>query len=138
MEGLLDNLLASRVQFFRRWRSENAQRFFLSNETRILTLMESLPIYRLLSLANTTMTVTQLPVETTSALPTQAQISTGTEPPETLPEGVCPICHDPFQTVADTVRLRACRHCFHRQCAADWYALSSRCPICRHDIREQS
>lgn len=138
MEGLLDNLLASRVQFFRRWRSENAQRYFLSNETRILTLLEALPIYRLLSLGNATMTLTQLPTQTTTTVPTAAEITAGTETPETLPEGVCPICHDPFQTLADTVRLRACRHCFHTDCATDWYAVSTRCPICRHDIRQQS
>jgi len=45
----------------------------------------------------------------------------------------CAVCQD---TVASGTRLRQCGHVFHRGCIMNWFEMSSRCPVCRHDVRE--
>ena len=44
----------------------------------------------------------------------------------------CAVCQD---TVAVGTRLRDCGHVFHRACIMNWFEMSSRCPVCRHDVR---
>ncbi len=68
--------------------------------------------------------------------PTQAQMDAAFQVPEQNPEGACPICQEVFTQDAALVRLRHCRHAFHRPCATAWYTMSVHCPLCRHDIRE--
>ena len=48
--------------------------------------------------------------------------------------GNCAICQDAITT--NGVRLVFCRHAFHRSCVLEWFGMSVRCPVCRHDIRE--
>lgn len=45
----------------------------------------------------------------------------------------CAVCQD---TLASGTRLRQCGHVFHRACIMNWFEMSSRCPVCRHDVRE--
>ena len=67
-------------------------------------------------------------------VPTPAQIAAATETHIGLPAGsICAICQDP---VACATRLRACGHTFHGQCISQWLGMNTRCPVCRHDIRE--
>jgi len=46
----------------------------------------------------------------------------------------CAICQDAITT--NGVEIRHCSHSFHRTCITNWFAMSVRCPVCRHDIRE--
>lgn len=66
-------------------------------------------------------------------LPTQQQITTATERNVTISETNCAICQD---SVTSATRIRACGHCFHPQCIEQWFSVNTRCPVCRHDIRE--
>jgi len=50
--------------------------------------------------------------------------------------GNCTICQDP--STAEMCMLRSCNHPFHRSCISQWFRTSSRCPVCRNDIRETS
>ena len=45
----------------------------------------------------------------------------------------CAVCQD---TVSSGTRLRHCGHVFHRACIMNWFEMSSRCPVCRNDVRE--
>lgn len=46
----------------------------------------------------------------------------------------CAICQEPISSGG--VRIRACQHEYHRACVVNWFSMSVRCPVCRHDIRE--
>jgi hypothetical protein len=49
---------------------------------------------------------------------------------------VCSVCQE---SIVDGQALRILRHChhtFHRNCIDPWFRTSVRCPVCRHDIRE--
>lgn len=48
----------------------------------------------------------------------------------------CPISHDNFQANTPITRIRRCGHYFERESIATWFQNSSRCPICRADIRD--
>ena len=52
----------------------------------------------------------------------------------TTNEGTCAICQDAI--TSNGVQIRYCSHGFHRTCISNWFAMSVRCPVCRHDIRE--
>lgn len=65
---------------------------------------------------------------------TQAQIVAGTEAGVDLTNETCSICQD---TIAQGTRLRSCGHCFHTECIDQWLGMNTRCPVCRHDIRER-
>lgn len=45
----------------------------------------------------------------------------------------CSICQE---SLAVGTRLRACNHVFHNQCIDQWLQLNTRCPVCRHDVRD--
>lgn len=67
-------------------------------------------------------------------VPTQAQIAAGVELHVSVPPNTtCPICQE---AVSCATRLRACGHSFHSQCISQWLGMNTRCPVCRHDIRE--
>ena len=46
----------------------------------------------------------------------------------------CAVCQE---VVATGTRLRNCNHVFHRACITQWLGTSSRCPVCRDDVRER-
>lgn len=50
-------------------------------------------------------------------------------------DGSCAICQDAITTGG--VRIRHCSHGFHRSCLTNWFSMSVRCPVCRHDIRQE-
>lgn len=66
-------------------------------------------------------------------VPTRQQISDATETHVGVLNTTCAICQD---AVTCATRLRACGHCFHGACIDQWLGMNSRCPVCRHDIRE--
>jgi len=49
--------------------------------------------------------------------------------------GHCSICQEANN--GTSVRVRQCGHVHHRSCIEEWLAMSVRCPVCRHDIREE-
>lgn len=68
-------------------------------------------------------------------VPSAAQIAAATERHVAVTNTTCAICQD---TVTSATRLRRCGHCFHADCIDQWLGINTRCPVCRHDIREQS
>lgn len=67
--------------------------------------------------------------------PTQAQIGAAIEDISTSTNS-CAICQDAISSGG--CRIRSCRHEFHRTCLTNWFGMSVRCPVCRHDIRESA
>lgn len=65
--------------------------------------------------------------------PSTNQINAGLESIETA-SSPCAVCQDPI--TSGGVRIRACRHEYHRSCISNWFSMSVRCPVCRYDIRE--
>lgn len=65
--------------------------------------------------------------------PTQEQITNATETEVSVTDTTCAICQD---AVTSATRIRHCQHSFHSNCINEWFELNSRCPVCRHDIRQ--
>lgn len=65
--------------------------------------------------------------------PTNQQIDAGTERHINGGDSVCAICQE---AVPCATRLRACGHLFHHSCIMQWFSMNTRCPVCRHDIRD--
>jgi hypothetical protein len=82
-----------------------------------------------------------LNMESVIVRPTARQLEDGSEldtptSPFILAEGeTCTICQEVLEP-GSLRRLRHCRHAFHRACIDTWFLRHVRCPICRHDIRE--
>lgn len=86
--------------------------------------------------ANSAVVTFTLPANFTDPVvvaPTQAQISDAVEDIQTSTNS-CAICQDAISSGG--CRIRSCRHEFHRNCLTNWFGMSVRCPVCRHDIRE--
>jgi hypothetical protein len=65
--------------------------------------------------------------------PSQQQIAAATERHVNIPDANCAICQD---SVTCATRIRTCGHCFHDSCIQQWFTMNPRCPVCRHDIRD--
>jgi hypothetical protein len=65
--------------------------------------------------------------------PTDAQIQSAVERHVPVEDTNCAICQD---VVPSATRIRACGHSFHHQCIMQWFTMNTRCPVCRHDIRD--
>ena len=59
----------------------------------------------------------------------------GSLEPQPNATGHCSICQEANN--GTSVRIRQCGHVHHRSCIEEWLAMSVRCPVCRHDIREE-
>lgn len=135
-ESNLTILLRSRVEFFRRYRSDRSTMSFLHNENRLMSMIaseQSSNIFRNVSISLSPLLGSFL--DPVTVAPTQQQIDHAFTVPDPAPEGSCPICQEALNSTDPTIRLRNCRHCFHRECATSWYRMSVYCPVCRNDIR---
>jgi hypothetical protein len=66
--------------------------------------------------------------------PSVEQLAAAMEINVQAPENTtCSICQE---GLTRCVRLRHCGHFFHSACIDQWFTMSPRCPMCRHDIRE--
>lgn len=65
--------------------------------------------------------------------PSADQLTSALEHDVNTQEENCAVCQD---NVTSGTRLRQCGHVFHRACIMNWFEMSSRCPVCRHDVRE--
>merc|ERR1711966_519279 len=50
----------------------------------------------------------------------------------------CPVSHEPFTENTEITRIRSCGHYFSRPAFRQWFDINVHCPICRHDIRNNS
>lgn len=66
-------------------------------------------------------------------VPTAQQIQAATEEHINLQDTVCSICQEQLES---GTRIRSCGHCFHTDCIGQWFTMNTRCPMCRHDIRD--
>jgi hypothetical protein len=70
--------------------------------------------------------------------PTPEQIAAATTVETVVAEGeMCAICQDTIATGAEARSINACDHSFHTGCIDTWFTTNVRCPVCRHDIREE-
>jgi ribosomal protein S27E len=53
-------------------------------------------------------------------------------------EVTCAICQDEINNTQIVRRINHCSHCFHQNCVDQHFQNSVRCPMCRHDIRENT
>lgn len=67
-------------------------------------------------------------------VPTREQIASATETGVSVANTNCAICQE---AVTSATRLRTCGHCFHSDCIDQWLGMNTRCPVCRHDIRDR-
>lgn len=72
--------------------------------------------------------------------PTQEQITSSTTLTtlETLSTENCAICQDNITAQSEQREINHCHHTFHRGCIDTWFQQNVHCPVCRHDIRENS
>lgn len=77
----------------------------------------------------------QGPMENVPVVPTATQVNEALEHDIAVTDGNCAVCQE---VMTHGSRLRNCRHIFHQACITNWFAMSSRCPVCRDDVREVS
>ena len=146
--GILQNMLEVRQQFFdirfqrllaNDSRSSLVARYMLTdgamlemiNRTYISNTQARSAAVSLLGYAIPNMTTFSEPV---TVAPTQAQIQASLEDVIPASQVSCAICQEPVSSGA--ARIRQCGHVYHRPCVSNWFSMSVRCPVCRHDIRE--
>lgn len=66
-------------------------------------------------------------------VPTATQLNAALDRNVPLVDTNCVICQE---SVTSATRIRTCGHSFHADCIRDWFAMNTRCPVCRHDVRE--
>lgn len=138
---LMEGLIEGRNDFFTRTvqLTPHAQRAnvisrFMMNEICYLQILNQ--IYQNHNRNTTTLTF-NIPAnfsDSVPVLPTQTQINSAIENVESTNSN-CPICQDSISSGA--CRIRHCGHVYHRSCLLSWFGMNVRCPVCRHDIREQ-
>ena len=146
-QGLLEivgELVEARVQFFTRnlngityVQRGHALQHFLSLEERYLRIIENLHRDNirnqlLTNVITLTLADTAVAMENVRVVPTQLQIDNALTNIASS-ENNCAICQDSITSAG--ARIRHCSHEFHRSCLISWFAMSVRCPVCRHDVR---
>lgn len=53
-------------------------------------------------------------------------------------QDVCSICQDGMVQNEEIRTINQCGHKFHKDCIDVWFQTNVRCPMCRHDIRENT
>jgi hypothetical protein len=71
--------------------------------------------------------------------PTQTQIDESTEliTNSTNLTDACAICQDDFPSGSQIRKIKYCGHQFHKNCIDQWFQRNVKCPVCRHDIRQE-
>lgn len=67
--------------------------------------------------------------------PSETELQTALVDEPNTQNRICAICQDDIENGG--CRIRQCGHVYHWNCARSWFSMSVRCPVCRHDIREQ-
>lgn len=113
---------------------------YMTNELIYLELINRLHVHntQLQNAAATLITLGMQPNNTfmnpVVVAPSRAQINSSLQDyPNTTSN--CAICQEPISSGG--CRIRQCGHVYHRTCIENWFSMSVRCPVCRHDIREE-
>lgn len=71
--------------------------------------------------------------------PTHEQITESTEiiTNSTHLSDTCAICQDDFPSGSQIRKIKHCNHQFHKNCIDQWFQRNVKCPVCRHDIRQE-
>lgn len=78
-------------------------------------------------------------LESVVVRPTPQQIATATSiSTSQVEERACAICQDNIELGSEIRTLNRCEHAFHTGCIDTWFRTNVRCPVCRHDIRQQA
>jgi hypothetical protein len=78
--------------------------------------------------------------------PTEEQITRATTvtPITSTTAGTCAVCQAPFASSEEESQnqeqreITHCHHSFHKECIDTWFRENVHCPVCRHDIRENT
>jgi len=109
---------------------------FMNNEQLIIEMLNRVytnHLYSSTANAILTLSVPNRFLDPVVIAPTQVQINAALETHETS-DSQCAICQETI--TSGGARIRQCRHVYHRACISNWFSMSVRCPVCRHDIRE--
>jgi len=109
---------------------------YMNSESFILELVNRIYSNHLYTSAANAIFTLALPARFNDAVvvaPSQLQINAALELQDTS-DSPCAICQEPI--TSNGVRIRQCRHSYHRSCISNWFSMSVRCPVCRYDIRE--
>ena len=147
----IGDIAYSRTSFFRYYRVSDQVNAFLRNEGRMLGLIErSTETANIMSAAAILMSASGpsinsglagaglppgLPPGFWDSVPvflTNAQLTAALQPFAVPADNVdvCCICQENLN-VRPACELAQCRHHLHRACAEQWFAMSTRCPVCR-------
>jgi hypothetical protein len=146
MEEALVNLLATLIEGRNGW-IERMNRFtnrdgifntLMLNELRYLELINRIHQSHIRTTAAATALLTlAMPQNFSDPViisPTAVQIERATvvvtEPPANT---TCAICQE--NVTHNATQIRQCSHMYHRDCFNQWFSMSARCPVCRHDVR---
>ena len=142
---VIDNLIDSRNTFFERMGQVNhvdrpaiVSRFMVNEVCylEVLNRMHQNQLRTQLASAVLSFNIPPVPSNFSDPVPiiaSQDQITSAIQP-MTNPSGNCAICQEAISSSG--VRLTHCSHGYHRACILNWFSMSVRCPVCRHDIRE--
>lgn len=153
----LSDIANARQAFFRRHSviPFSLMRQFLANESSMLAILGRFPV-QLGNVGQTTRpTQIDIPINLLDALfpnlagggngtfwdavtvhLTPAQLAAGLRDytPEVGSQELCCICQEGIAT-QPCVSLATCGHHMHRGCGTTWFTISTRCPVCRGDLR---
>ena len=146
MLSALSLLIEGRNSFFHRvfnrlgsTTRDNITSRFMINELCYMEMLNRIHQHHLRNTAAATALLTTLNLphnftEPVTVAPSQIQIDRATqvvvEPPA---HTRCAICQD--DVVENATQIRQCGHMYHASCFTQWFGMSVRCPVCRHDIR---
>lgn len=153
----LADIAYARQAFFRRHSviPFSLMRQFLANEASLLSVLGRFPV-QLAAIPQTTRpTQIDIPINLLDALfpnmaggtngtfwdavtvhltPAQLAASLLDYTPEANSQELCCICQEGIAT-QPCVSLATCGHHMHRGCGTTWFSISTRCPVCRGDLR---
>ena len=74
-------------------------------------------------------------------IPSESEIRRATETIQfrtldSMHNQTCPITQQPFNENERIIRIIQCEHLFNKRALLRWFTQSTRCPVCRYDIRE--
>jgi hypothetical protein len=145
---VVSDIAYGRAVFFRHYRTTDQAHVALRNEGRMLALIErATESSNILSAAAILLSATN---PTTGVIPpsfwdnvpvslTPEQLNTALQPftPAADNADNCCICQEQLNVRA-ACELSTCHHRLHMTCATQWFAMSTRCPMCRASAADPS
>jgi hypothetical protein len=134
----IGDIAYARTVFFRHYHTADQINAALRNEGRMLVLLErSTETANIMAAASILLSNrnNNIPTGFWDSVPvflTNDQLATALQPftPAADNTDVCCICQENLN-VRPACELSRCHHHLHRTCAEQWFAMSTRCPVCR-------